>query len=126
VNNVLGYGDAFASKDPGLIMYKERAENSISIGLRRHLSRSDFNSFFDLLDSIIALDMPLDELNSILSSRCSEVTTRVDGNLRIAVARLNKIFGKISSASSRVLSTESKKSFQELLKETIQKLNDEN
>lgn len=124
LNNVMAYGDAASSKDPALLAYKERAENTISIGLRRHLSRNDFNAFFDLYESIVALDMSLDDFSGILSSRCSEVTTKSGSNVRSSVARLNKLVGKVSSVSAKILSFQSKEVLQDSMRLSIQILND--
>ena len=46
LSNILAYSEAVASQDPSTQSYKERADNSISIGLRRHLGSNDFDSFF--------------------------------------------------------------------------------
>jgi len=126
LNNVLAYGDAVASKDPALLTYKERAENTISIGLRRHLSRDDFVAFFDLCDKIIGLDIPLNDFCELLSTRIPEVQTRMNGNMRFAVARLNKFLGRLNSLPTFILASECKAHLQDSIKLAIKTLHETN
>jgi hypothetical protein len=122
ISNILAYHEAESCQDASVRSYLERAENSISIGLRRHLREYNFDQFFDLLERILSLGIGLDEIMPILMSRTTEIMGRPHANPRPIVARLNRLNGKVSALKSDIIGSELKNSYSENIKSAIQVL----
>lgn len=124
LSNILAYADASNSNDPALNSYRERADNAISIGLRRHLGQDHIDYFFDLIERIISISVPLDEFVSTLAARTGEVLTRRSVNPRQVVARLHRLVGRVKGIPPGCMSGENQKLVSDVAKMTIQALGD--
>jgi hypothetical protein len=124
LSNILAYADALACSDPALNSCRERADNAISIGLRRHLGQDQIDNFFDLIERIFSISVPLDEFVSTIAARTGEVLTRRSVNSRQVVARLNKLIGRMKSIPQGVMSVANQKLMSDVAKMTIQSLGD--
>lgn len=124
LSNILAYADASNSNDPALNSYRERADNAISIGLRRHLGQDHIDYFFDLIERILSISVPLDEFVSTLAARTGEVLTRRSVNPRQVVARLHRLVGRVKGIPPGCMSGENQKLVSDVAKMTIQALGD--
>jgi hypothetical protein len=122
LSNILAYADALNCNDPALNSYRERADNAISIGLRRHLGQDHIDYFFDLIESILSISVPLDEFVSTIAARTGEVLTRRAVNPRQVVARLHKLIGRVKGMPPGGMSGENQKLVSDVAKMTIQAL----
>lgn len=124
IGNLNAYILARLGRDARILEYKERAELSITIALRRYLGIDDIDGFFDMIERILSVEQSIDEFVPVLIERLQEILTRENSNRKILSARLAKLHGKITQLSGHVITKEVSRSFSDRIRSVQKEINE--
>lgn len=124
LNNVGAYLAARDARDQHLLLYKERADDSISIFLRTALKVDNYDFFFDLVEEIFKIQNSINEFSSTFSGRISELLTRRSEFSKLIIQRLNRLRGKVDKISPATMDKERRAELLAAINATLKTLSD--